>query len=88
MGIITKTINVYVGKVKAKQYQALGYNCKAGDYIDVKIEDLPQRSHIKVKVQCDYCSKEYEMTLDSATMQLQKFPKIACKDCKGKNKEM
>lgn len=75
---------MYVGKTKAKQYQVLGYNCKTGDYIDVKIEDLPQRSHVKIKVQCDYCGKEYETTLDSATMQLQKFPKIACKGCKGK----
>ena len=49
MGIITKTINMYVGKTKAKQYQVLGYNCKTGDYIDVKIEDLPQRSHVKNK---------------------------------------
>lgn len=82
--ILTKIVNIYVGKVKAKQYRELGYDCKAGDYIDVKIEDLPQRSHVKVQVQCDYCGKEYEMTLDSATAQLAKYPKIACKDCKGK----
>lgn len=82
--ILTKTIKMYVGKVKAKQYRELGYDCKAGDYIDVKIEDLPQLSHVKVQVQCDYCGKEYEMTLDSATAQLAKYPKIACKDCKGK----
>jgi hypothetical protein len=38
-------------------YKNLGYAIKKGEYIDIKIEDLPVNSSIKIEAKCDYCGK-------------------------------
>lgn len=40
-------------------YKEKGYVFKCNDFIEVKVEDLPIKSHAKVLLRCDKCKKEY-----------------------------
>lgn len=55
--IIDKTI-----RVKNKPYYIkIGYNSGI-EFIDVKIDDIRHCSHVKIKVRCDYCGNEKELS--------------------------
>lgn len=66
-------------------YKDLGYEfTKYGDCFVVPLEHLPRRSGRKVIAICDYCGKEYEVTLNNYNNTYRESNKIGCKDCKGK----
>ena len=70
MSLITKTVKVST-RSKAKYYESLGYEfpryinkygklvINQNEYIEVKVEDLPKNSVIKVFIECDCCGKKY-----------------------------
>ena len=70
MSLITKTVKVST-RANSKYYENLGYEMpryinKYGklvinqkEYIEVKVEDLPKNSMVKVFIECDYCGKKY-----------------------------
>ena len=70
MSLITKTVKVST-RSKAKYYESLGYEfpryinkygklvINQNEYIEVKVEDLPKNSAIKVFIECDCCGKKY-----------------------------
>ena len=74
MGLITEEVEVGLTGSNIARYEDLGYeipryyNKKTNQLkvnrntkIKVKTENLPKGSGVKVKVQCDYCNKIYEM---------------------------
>ena len=74
MGLISKEVEILLSSKNIKYYEYLGYEIpryynkrkktmcvKRGTKIKVIVKDLPIGSHIKVKVKCDYCGKEYEL---------------------------
>jgi hypothetical protein len=56
--IITKIVKI---SCYGTNYSKLGYEKKDGFY-NVKIEDLPKNSHKKIKVKCDICGNEKELS--------------------------
>lgn len=59
--ILTKSVFIKMNGKHIKKYIDLGYNCKTNDIVEVKIEDLPFRSHSLVRVKCDVCEIEKEI---------------------------
>lgn len=69
-------------------YESLNYRfTKFGEQFKVKAEDLPHSSHLKVKVTCDYCGKELEITMQNYTRTINGNGKVACKSCAGIKKK-
>ena len=62
---------------------SLGYKFTAmGDDITIDINDAPKRGHYTVKVICDYCGKEFEMTLTNYFKSSKDRDEVACNNCK------
>lgn len=66
-----------------KRYESLGYNfTKYGDDFYVKVEDLPEKSEMKITAICEYCGKEKEMTIHAYnSITKNKINKYRCRDC-------
>lgn len=82
MGLIKEYVEVKVTKPTLNHYTNLGYNCNNGDIIKVCTSDLSKGSHMKVKVQCDYCGDIYYIPFYSYYEHFMKNNKIACMKCR------
>jgi len=51
-----------IGNKTNKYYKDLGYVFNFGDIIEVKLEDVPKGSNVKVDVICDSCEKPFSVT--------------------------
>jgi len=59
--IITKTVKIRTKSNKnTKIFKSKGYDVDV-NYIDVKVEDLPNGSHEKIHVKCEICGNEKEI---------------------------
>lgn len=55
MGIVTKEIEINPTGKMIKYYKDLGYDAKWHESLVVKVEDLPNGSHVYLNVKCDIC---------------------------------
>lgn len=70
-----------------KYYTDKGYiYTKTKDKFLVKAEDLPDNSHIKIKVICSFCGEEFETSKSQYTKSL-KNKGVCCKKCRKKKFE-
>lgn len=80
--LITKVVSIKWDRNVSTYYKNLGYKfTKVNDYFDVKIEDLPPNSNVKVEVQCDYCGKIIPKTYQKYNAQRKVIAKDCCKKC-------
>ena len=78
-------VQVKWGKGNKKRYEALGYKFTAyGDLFNVKVSDLPDGSHVRVHVICDYCGEQYEAAFYNVNKSRKILYKDACSNCKYK----
>lgn len=59
--IISEEIEIVVSKPNIKFYREK-YKCKVGDKIKINVEDLSSGSEIKIKVCCDVCNLEKDLS--------------------------
>lgn len=64
-------------------FKSLGYKFKYMDELKVPVKDLPESSHAKIKIQCDYCGYTFEREYRYYIMS-QNTGLDGCKNCKGK----
>lgn len=91
--LLTKEVEVNTSSFNIKRYEDLGYiiykkydkkgrlTTPRGTKIKVKVEDLPDSSHEKVKVECDYCGEIITKTYQSYKNGHKVIKKDACKKC-------
>lgn len=79
--IISKTARVYICNSNISTYRNKGYDVKNKEYCEIKIEDLPKGSNVKIWVSCDYCGKIYEVIYNDYNRHIKNNPKTCCKDC-------
>lgn len=94
--LLTKEVEIALFGKKIKHYKELGYDIplyksrdgmrvKNGTKIMVKIEDMPEGSHVYVDVKCDICgevdSRRYYSYTDSRKMSNIKYD--CCVECRG-----
>ena len=81
--LLTKEVEVKLCSRNIKHYQEKGYDCKIGNVITVKVEDLSHGSSIKVDVLCDYCKTEIlHMPYYEYKKNMDKTGTCACCACK------
>lgn len=95
MGLLSKEVFVTLTPVNINYYEALGYEIPRrktkkykmqvprGTKLKVNIEDLSQRSSVKVLIRCDCCDKEYEVFYYTYNM-CSHEGKFYCNNCKSK----
>ena len=85
MIIVPQFINTRIGGTNIKHYKELGYKIKLFDFLTVPVEHLPEGSHEKIQVQCDYCkkiiSKQYKGLLNERKSS--PIKKDCCLECKS-----
>lgn len=59
--ILTKTLNIISKNCNKSYYEELGYDTTRDEFI-INVLDLPKRSYKKIKVKCDICGKEKEVS--------------------------
>ncbi len=88
MGIITKEVEVKPSGKMIKYYRNKGYNAEYHKSLMVKVEDLPEKSNVKIQVLCDYCKKEIiSVEYNKYLRSLKNLDKYSCKDCKRKKEK-
>lgn len=55
--IVTEVVKVKMNGKHIRKYLDKGYRAICGEIIDVKVEDLPKCSNVKVEAICDVCNK-------------------------------
>jgi hypothetical protein len=89
--ILSKCVDVKISNNQIKYYKDLGYNVKGGNEImSVNVLDLPNNSGVKIKVKCDICEKEKEISLNNYNINTAKSTKYyacsrKCAEQKNKN---
>jgi len=84
MIINNKVITKWNSRTK-KYYEELGYVYTfMGDDLEVNVFDLPNRSMVKVEIECDYCHKSFLVSWYHRTKSLEDtiIKKDVCYDCK------
>ena len=89
MGLITKTVKVKLAN-NYKYYEDLGYEIpkhknkkgeyrlNLGEFIEVKVEDLPKNSHYIVDCKCDGCGKNLVWAYSDYNAQVKEEGKTYC----------
>lgn len=63
--ILSDVVKIKISNNQISYYKNKGYNFAGGNKIEeVKISDLPSNSGQKIKVKCDFCGKEKEISLN------------------------
>lgn len=55
--------------------------------LSIDVDKLSQKSHKRIIVKCDYCSKKFNVSMKNRSFSYNKLPKDACYDCRYKKRE-
>ena len=62
--ILSNVVNVKISNNQVEFYKGKGYDVKGGNEIkEISVKDLPINSGVKIKVKCDICGNEKEISL-------------------------
>ena len=79
--ILSKSVDILINYKNYKHYTSKGYDCTYGLVSNIRVDDLPKGSHIKINVKCDICEKEKEISYQKYNKNISKY-NIYC--CSGK----
>lgn len=86
--LIDETVKVRCFSKNKKHLLSKGYNYIHGEFIEVNVKDLPEKSRSEIMVQCDYCAKKFKTTVHNFNSGKSIINKDACTKCRGiKTKE-
>lgn len=63
--LLTKVVPLKIINFNVDMYKDKGYNCKIGDIVDIKVEDVSKHSKSFIKIACDKCGEEKEVTIET-----------------------
>ena len=76
-----KEINVNIVGRNVNKYLNLGYDCKVGDNINIKIKDIPLNSHSRITAICDKCGEEHDISFQKYNKNIKNQNFYTCKKC-------
>lgn len=80
-------IEVAMSPSTKKWYESLGYNYKINEHFYINPEDLPENSHKKIDIFCDFCGEGYRMEYRYYLNNIRENnKKFKCKKCCHKDK--
>lgn len=80
--LITKNVEIKASQRNIEYYKSLGYKCKYGDIIEVKVQDIQRGSVVKVECECDMCHSLFAVTYKLFANQYTLSSKTYCDKCK------
>ena len=84
--ILTDKVLIRMNSQHMKKYRNKGYICNKNEIIEVKVEDLLDKSTAVVKVKCDICGHEKELRYYIYRKNFDKYNFYSCSVKCGKNK--
>lgn len=86
--LITKEVQVKIVSKNINHFNNLGYKVMFGDIIKIPVSNLPINSKIKIKIKCDICDNEKNISYQNYYIQHKKHDLDTCIKCKNiKNKK-
>jgi hypothetical protein len=89
--ILSNYVKIKISNNQIRYYKNKGYDVKGGnEELNIKVLDLPSNSGVKIKVRCDICGNEKEISLNRYNINTKKLTKYyACsrKCAEKKNKD-
>lgn len=83
--IVTKTVKLSPRGGTYKRYREMGYDFRLGEFVDIKVADLPQYSPVELDFSCDYCGKIFRAKYSAYMKSMRgKIHKYACVECRWK----
>jgi hypothetical protein len=80
--ILDKEVIVSIFSKNLTYYRKKGYNVKYGEIITVKVEDLYEKTTVKINVKCDNCDYERNIQYRLYNNNLNKYGLYYCNKCK------
>jgi hypothetical protein len=85
--IITKNIEIIINPANMQHFKNLGYeNLKRGSKLTIPVEHLNNGSHSVVKVKCDVCGAEKDLTYRFYLKNIKKYNTYTCSSKCGQEK--
>jgi len=75
--IVYDNIDIKINPYNKRYYKDLGYDTEK-EIINVKISDIPLKSHIEILVKCDYCNIEKKVTFKHYNENIKNNNKFSC----------
>lgn len=82
--LITETVNIKIINFNIDLYRSKGYNCKVGDLLEVKVEDVSIHSRGNVELLCDECNTNKKDVSICSLNTTYKDGKYICSECTKK----
>ena len=79
--ILDKTVKIRMWGSNMPYYRDKGYSFNPGEYIDIKIEDVPLGSPVKINCACDLCHVKLVRDYQSYNTVLNRNGIYICKNC-------
>ena len=76
--ILSKKVKVHITSRNIKHYLSKNYDTKYDDYIYAKVIDLPNKSMVNIKVECDVCGKKKWVLYQKYTKSVGNYEYYAC----------
>lgn len=79
MGLKQENIKVRVNNYNQEHFKSLGYKFAPNEFINIKVDELPKGSGLKIEVLCDYCNKPF---YKAYRRYLETKDDLCCLDCR------
>jgi len=79
--ILTKEVEVKLNNKNINHYRSLGIQCIYGDVILVPVSFLSRYSKYRIKVKCDVCGLENELSMQKYNQNVERGDIYTCKSC-------
>ena len=85
--LLSKTVALIPRARAITYYKNKGYVFGKNEEIEVKVEDLPPGTNVRVQVECDYCHRPFSKTYAHFLEGRKVYPKDCCEECAQKKRE-
>lgn len=87
--LLSNNVLIKITGRNKKYYKNKNYECEIGDILKINTLDLPNGSHVNVKVKCDICGDEKELSYQKYIKNISKYNLYTCstKCAQIKNKQ-
>ena len=79
--VLNEKIKIITSNKNIGYYNNLGYDVKSGDEIEIFYHQLPFRSRVKIKVECDNCHRQLEIQFGSYNRNIENDNFYYCNKC-------
>lgn len=80
--ILSKTVKIRANPSNIVKFRNLNYDMVYGKETEIKVEHLSEGSNVIIKVKCDVCGKESDISYKVYLKNVKKYDLYTCQSCK------